>query len=63
LCVDNAEYFSKATSWSGYSERMVKVSIEIQDCTGTLRSTVVYGFICHISMSNPRTVQCIYDLY
>ncbi|KAK6765830.1 hypothetical protein RB195_025631 [Necator americanus] len=40
LCADNAEYFSKANSWSGYSERMVKVSIEIQDSAGTLRNLV-----------------------
>ncbi|KAK6032520.1 hormone-sensitive lipase [Ostertagia ostertagi] len=40
LCSDNADYFSKANSWSGYSERMVNVSTDIKECAGKLRSLV-----------------------
>ncbi|KJH43446.1 hypothetical protein DICVIV_10546 [Dictyocaulus viviparus] len=40
LCGDNVEYFSKATSWSGYNERMVNVSTDIQYCSKTLRKIV-----------------------
>nr|CDJ85515.1 Hormone-sensitive lipase and Alpha beta hydrolase fold-3 domain containing protein [Haemonchus contortus] len=40
LCSDNADYFSKANSWSGYSDRMVNVSADIQECAGKLRSLV-----------------------
>ncbi|KAL6722562.1 hypothetical protein Aduo_017676 [Ancylostoma duodenale] len=69
LCVDNAEYFSKATSWSGYSERMVKVSIEIQDCTGTLRNLVTqlqdiapsYDYDENTPGNGYRSLVCICD--
>ncbi|VDO40955.1 unnamed protein product [Haemonchus placei] len=42
LCSDNADYFSKTNSWSGYSDRMVNVSADIQECAGKLRSTVTF---------------------
>ncbi|KAE9413134.1 hypothetical protein Angca_004624 [Angiostrongylus cantonensis] len=69
LCSDNAEYFSKVTSWSGYSERMVKVSSKIQYCSGTLRDIVSrlqdiapsYDYDEHTPGNGFRSLVCICD--
>ncbi|VDM58911.1 unnamed protein product [Angiostrongylus costaricensis] len=69
LCSDNAEYFSKVTSWSGYSERMVNVSSKIQYCSGTLRDIVSrlqniapnYDYDEHTPGNGFRSLVCICD--
>ncbi|KAJ1358763.1 hypothetical protein KIN20_017271, partial [Parelaphostrongylus tenuis] len=69
LCSDNVQYFSKATSWSGYSERMVNVSNKIQQCSGTLRDIVSrlqdiapnYDFDEHTPGNGFRSLVCICD--
>ncbi|WKY16774.1 hypothetical protein Q1695_001415 [Nippostrongylus brasiliensis] len=69
LCSDNADYFSKTTSWSGYSERMVAVSKEIQECSGKLRNLVTqlqdiapsYDFDENTPGNGFRSLVCICD--